>query len=534
MTPMLAWRDLHVRHASGSVHAVRGLSFELQRGECLALVGESGSGKTQSLLAPFGLAPGATLEGQAWFDGVDLVSATGTQVDELRGRRVGFVFQDPLSSLAPHLTLGEQLTEAARHHLGLSAAEAKQRALALLEQVQVPDPARRLRQYPHELSGGQRQRVMIAIALACDPALLVADEPTTALDASVQREVLGLLRRLQQQRGMAMLFISHDLGAVAGVADRVLVMQAGSAVEQGPCASLLAKPGQEYTRLLLDAGRLPPWPQEPPPPAPGPAALQAQDLSVRYALPRTGWRRRHHEAVAGATLAVAPGQALGIVGESGSGKSSLLRALVALQPHAGGELRWEGTPVPPGRLSAERRQSVQMVFQDALASLDPSLPVGVSVGLSVRLRHADWSAERVALRVGELLAGCGLDPALAARYPAQLSGGQAQRAAIARALGAEPRVLACDEAVSALDPTVRSQVLTLLDELRRALQLAIVFVTHDFAVVRRLCQQVVVLHEGRIVEAGASRAVLDAPCHPYTRRLLQAALHLPPALEPSQ
>lgn len=535
---VLLWQGLSVRYAglepgSPEIEAVRDLSFELSAGECLAIVGESGSGKTQSMLAPFGLAPGAGLEGRAWLGEVDLVSAAEPERNALRGKRAGFVFQDPLTSLAPHLTVGDQITEGLRFHLGMTRAAAERRALALLDQVQLTDPARRLKQFPHELSGGMRQRVMIAMALACEPALLVADEPTTALDATVQAEVLALLRRLQRDLGLAMVFISHDLGAVSRVADQVLVMRRGSMVEHGPARRVLAQPEHAYTAGLARAARRAPLVQQPAPTAAdhAEAVIACASVSVSFSSSRASWWRRGGRPVIQAAEDVSfqlrRGCALGIVGESGSGKSTVLRAAVGLQ-RCSGVVRWSGTALGrPGRLPLAQRLDVQMVFQDALASFDPSMSVGASVAMAVRQRHPSWHADQVQVRVAALLEACGLEPAFARRHPTQLSGGQNQRAAISRALGAEPRVLACDEAVSALDVSVRNQVLELLLQLKRDMGLAILFVTHDMAVVRRLCDEVVVLRHGKVVESGGVHQVLLSPRTDYTRALLDAVLELP-------
>jgi len=536
---ILRWEGLSVRYAGAhagapATQAVRDLSFELAAGECLAIVGESGSGKTQSMLAPFGLAAGAELSGRAWFEGVDLVSASEPQRNALRGTRVGFVFQDPLTSLAPHLRIGEQLTEGIRYHCRADRATADRHACHLLELVQLTEPQQRLRQYPHELSGGMRQRIVIAMALACEPCLLVADEPTTALDATVQAEILSLLRRLQQERGMALVFISHDLGAVARVADRVLVLNKGVSVENGPAAQVLRWPVHSYTRDLARAAR-----SESGPPvasselgAEASPAIVCESVSVSFKAPRLSWWRGRPrpttDAVKEVSFKLARGRALGIVGESGSGKSTLLRAAVGLQAFRG-SVFWGGRSLgSPSRLPLERRLDVQMVFQDALASLDPSKPVGTSVALAVRQRHPSLDRAQAQARVDALLQACGLDPELGLRHPTQLSGGQNQRAAIARALGTEPVVLACDEAVSALDMTVRNQVLDLLGRLRCEMGLAVLFVTHDIGVVKRLCDDVVVMHRGRVVEAGMTRQVLGDPRDPYTRTLLDAVLELPP------
>ena len=535
---VLRWQGLSVRYAGlepgfPKVEAVRDLSLDVAAGECLAIVGESGSGKTQSMLAPFGLAPGAELEGSAWLEEVDLVAAAEPERNALRGRRAGFVFQDPLTSLAPHLSVGEQVTEGLQFHLGLARAAAERKAVQLLDQVQLTEPARRLKQFPHELSGGMRQRVMIAMALACDPAVLVADEPTTALDATVQAEVLALLRRLQQELGMAMVFISHDLGAVSRVADQVLVMRGGSKVEQGSARRVLAQPQHSYTADLARAARTAPLVPQPAPAAREPAepVIACESVSVGFPGPRERWWRRGRRPVIQAAQDVSfdlrLGRALGIVGESGSGKSTVMRAAAGLQG-CGGQVTWSGKALGrPGRLPLAQRLDVQMVFQDALASFDPSRSVGASVAMAVRQRHPSWNAGQVQVRVASLLSACGLDPALGGRYPAHLSGGQNQRAAIARALGAEPRVLACDEAVSALDVSVRNQVLDLLLHLKRETGLAILFVTHDMAVVRRLCDHVVVLHQGKVVESGEVRQVLLSPRAAYTRKLLDAVLELP-------
>jgi ABC-type glutathione transport system ATPase component len=510
------------------------VSFEISRGHCLGIIGESGAGKTQIFLGMLGLLPPeARICGRAHLGDVELI---GGGANGVRGRRAAMIFQDPMTALTPHLTVGDQVAEPLVAHLGKSWSAARAQAVRLLEQVRLTDVARRMRQYPHELSGGMRQRVTIAMALACDPELLVADEPTTALDVSVQAGILALLRQLMSERSMSLAVITHDMGVICALADDVLVMRAGKIVERGGVEAILGSPRHEYTRALLAATpRL-----DEPLPAPTPATesaappLVARNVSVRYAIPQGLFRRaRHFRAVEDVSLSVAPGEALGIVGESGSGKSSLSRALLALGGRIEGEVVWLGRAIQD--LSGEElrvlRDRAQIVFQDPFASLDPVMTVADIVAEPLRaLRPAMGAAER-AERVARLLTGVGLDASYLGRLSRQLSGGQNQRVAIARAMVLEPKLLVCDEAVSALDVSIQAQVLELLASIKREQGTSIVFVSHNLAVVRRLCDRVLVMHEGRVVESGPVAELFSAPRHPYTRLLLDSVPRLDPATE---
>jgi peptide/nickel transport system ATP-binding protein len=533
--PVLNWCHVGVRFGDGAneLVAARDVSLSVHAGECLALVGESGSGKTQSMLAPFGLSKGARLCGHAWFDDIDLCAADELARNARRGRLAGFVFQDLLSSLAPHLTIGEQLTETMMAHERIGRDEANARAVALLARVRLVRPDQCLQSYPHQLSGGMRQRVAIAMAVATRPRLLIADEPTTALDTAVQSEVLKLLSELQREHGLAMVFISHDLAVVAQVADRIAVMHQGIVVETGLVHDVLRKPQHTHTRALVAAAQgthdaVVEIDQR------GPPLLTVDRFNVSYARRSRSftwpWRRPAPlDVVRNARFELSAGRTLGIVGESGSGKSTLARTLLGLGAGVGsGKVSWRGHELNlVARRTLNQRLDMQMVFQDSAASLDPTHPIASSIAEAARQRHPEWSNERVRERISELLLACGLPLQMSQRWPDELSGGQAQRAAIARALAAEPSILVCDEAVSALDATVRLQVIELLRHLRSSRRLAMLFVTHDFMTVRRLCDSVMVMCQGEIVEYGVTAEVLDAPKHIYTQKLLQSAPLLP-------
>jgi len=442
-----------------------------------------------------------------------------------------------MTALTPHLTTGDQIAEPLVAHRQMSWSAARAEALRLMDQVRLTEPARRARQYPHELSGGMRQRVTIAMALACDPQLLIADEPTTALDVSVQTGILALLRQLVTERAMSLAVITHDMGVIAGLADDVLVMHAGRVVEQGAVDAVLRAPTHDYTRALLAATpRLDePLPAAvPPAPAPGDTPLVARGVSVRYRVPLGPSRRaREFLAVDDVSLTVDRGAALGIVGESGSGKSSLTRALMKLSAESSGEIVWLGREVQALRGESLRalRDRAQIVFQDPFASLDPVMTIGEIVAEPLRaLRPAMGAAQRTA-RVATLLAAVGLDASFLARRSRELSGGQNQRVAIARAMVIEPQLLICDEAVSALDVSVQAQVLELLATFKRTHGTSIVFVSHNLAVVRRLCERALVMYRGKVVEEGAVAEVFAAPRHPYTRLLLDSVPRLDPAAE---
>ncbi len=496
---------------------VEDVAFEIAAGECMALVGASGSGKSVCCLAPFGLSP-LSAGGSARLAGEELIGAPEARLRKVRGAQVGFVFQQPLTALTPHLKIGRQLAEAWRQ--AGAARPSRAELAALLDRVGLDQADERLDQYPHWLSGGQRQRVMIAAAIAHRPKLLVADEPTTALDAELRRAMLEMLAGLRAD-GLAVLLVSHDLPAVARHADRVVVLDGGRMVEAGDAGALFARPAADYTRALIAAS---PRLTEPAPdlPAPGGALLAADGIGVSFA--RAGWRRGRVAAVAEASLQVAAGEGLALVGGSGSGKSTLARAIARLGPCDMGAVTWEARALPPRRgMRAADRKLIQPVFQDPVASLDPRWRVADIIAEPLRHLRPELSSMARAGRVAVALAEVELGADFADRRPATLSGGQAQRVAIARALVAEPRLLLLDEATSALDVLVAGRVIALIARLQRERGLAILFITHELAVARRLCHRIAVMADGRIVEEGPIEAVIAAPAHAVTQRLVAAS-----------
>ncbi|MER7997565.1 ABC transporter ATP-binding protein [Streptomyces sp. NPDC095613] len=515
------------------VRAVDRLSFTLAAGRALALVGESGSGKSTVASALLGLhrGTGARVGGTVRVGGTDVGAATDRELRALRGAVAAMVFQDPLSSLDPYYAVGDQIAEVYRVHTAATRRAARARAVEVLDRVGIPDAARRAHARPHEFSGGMRQRALIAMALACGPRLLIADEPTTALDVTVQAQILDLLHELRRETGMGLLLVTHDVGVAAESVDDVLVMREGREVERGPVADLLGAPRETYTRTLLAAvPRVDAPLTRGPEPAPEPESagevlLEAVDLRREF---RRG--RRTVTAVDGVSLTVRPGETLGVVGESGSGKTTLGRMLVRLLDPASGRLRYRGTEIGAASEKELRpfRRELQMVFQDPASSLNPRRSVGESVADPLRAAGA-LDETRIVRRVRELLERVGLDPDRYDRYPHEFSGGQRQRIGIARALAAEPRLIVCDEPVSALDVTTQAQVTALLAELQRELGLALVFIAHDLAVVRQVSDRVAVMRGGRIVEQGTVAQVYGAPADPYTRRLLAAVPVLDPA-----
>jgi oligopeptide/dipeptide ABC transporter ATP-binding protein len=558
----IAGLDVAFVTPQGEVAAVEGASLSVQRGECVGVVGESGAGKTQLFLAILGLlAASARVTGGAWLGSVPLIGRSQRELDRIRGARVGLVFQDPMTSLTPHLRVGEQIAEPIVKHCGASWRQARRKALALLERVHVPDATRRFRQYPHELSGGLRQRVMIAIALACEPELLIADEPTTALDVTIQAQILALLLELKRESGLAMVLITHDFGAVSGVADRIAVMQCGRIVELDTAAAVLGTPRHEYTRELLArvltlesaaAQQAPGAPQAAiapgslaapssigmPRPSPGSeAALGISSLAVSY-LSRGSWHGggRAVHALQDVSLELRPGEALGVVGESGSGKSTLVRAALQLIPPGAGRVTWMGRDLAamPARELKRLRRDLQIVFQDPLASLDPRMTIGAIVAEPLEIHEPRLDAAARERRVAEMLGRVGLEQRLATRYPHELSGGQCQRACIARAMVLGPRLLVCYEPVSALDVCVQAQILDLLASLKREHGMSILLVSHNLAVVRRLCDRVLVLYRGRMMELAHAQALFSRPLHPYTQELLTAVPVVDPAVQPQR
>ncbi|MDH6567949.1 peptide/nickel transport system ATP-binding protein [Streptomyces sp. SAI-117] len=501
----------------GDLRAVDGLSFRLEQGAALALVGESGSGKSTVASALLGLhrGTGARVGGAVEVAGVDVQRAPDDALRRLRGAKAAMVFQDPLSSLDPYWAIGDQIAEVYRVHTRVSWRTARARAVEVLDRVGIPDAVRRSRSRPHEFSGGMRQRALIAMALACRPRLLIADEPTTALDVTVQAQILDLLHTLRQETGMGLLLVTHDVGVAAESVDDVLVMRHGRAVEQGPVAAVLGAPGETYTRELLAAVPRVDAPRTPSRTA-GEVVLEAKGLWREF-----GRGRKAFAAVDDVSLTVRRGETLGVVGESGSGKTTLGRMLVGLLEPTAGEVRHDGH----ARVGVD--PAVQMVFQDPVSSLNPRRSVGESIADPLRAR-GERDEQRIKERVRQLLERVGLEGAHYDRYPHEFSGGQRQRVGIARALAADPRVIVCDEPVSALDVTTQAQVVALLGELQRELGLALVFVAHDLAVVRQVSDRVAVMRRGRIVEQGPADEVYDSPRNPYTKQLLAAV----PALDP--
>ncbi|MFF5388953.1 ABC transporter ATP-binding protein [Streptomyces sp. NPDC013012] len=527
--PLVDVRDLTVSfdRADGSVRAVDGLSLTLDEGRALALVGESGSGKSTVAGALLGLhrGTGAKVTGTVRVGGIDVAAAGPADLRRLRGGVTAMVFQDPLSSLDPYYAVGDQIAEVYRIHAGGSRKAARARAVDVLDRVGIPDAARRSRSRPHEFSGGMRQRALIAMALACEPRLLVADEPTTALDVTVQAQILDLLHELRRETGTALLLVTHDVGVAAESVDEVLVMRDGREVERGPVAGVLGAPSEPYTRALLSAvprldGPVRTSPRE------GDVLIEAVGLRREF-----GRGERAVTAVDDVSLTVRAGETLGVVGESGSGKTTLGRMLVRLLDPTGGRLRYGGTEI--GALSERDlrpyRRELQMVFQDPVASLNPRRSVGESIADPLRAA-GERDEKRIRDRVRELLDRVGLDPDRHGAYPHEFSGGQRQRVGIARALAAEPRLIVCDEPVSALDVTTQAQVVELLAALQAELGLGLVFIAHDLAVVRRVGDRVAVMRGGRIVEQGTVEEVYGTPRDPYTRQLLAAVPSLDPAL----
>ncbi len=616
--PLLDVRDLTVNFNTfdGVVHAVRGASFTLNAGETIAIVGESGSGKSVCTQALVGLVPGADVTGEAFFDGVDMLSLSEDRLREIRGRRIGLVFQDPLTSLHPLYTVGWQLAEGIRVHQGVGRADARRRAVELLELVGIPHPEQRVSEYPHQFSGGMRQRVLIAMALALEPEILIADEPTTALDTTIQAQILELLVELQRDLGMALIFVTHDLGVVADLADRVMVMYAGKPVEIASCRDAFYQVHHPYTKGLLASipvagtkARLLTIPGQPPsllhvsagcsfaarcssvmarctteqPPLhavsttgdhlsacwlPAPAAveghpeeifssetastprgrtpdaisrarvvassdatsnalLEVNEIVKYFPVSGSGASRRRHEsvhAVDGVSFDVAAGETLGLVGESGCGKSTLARCLAMLYPLTAGTIAFSGHDIAALSDDERRRlrRDVQIVFQDPYGSLNPRRRVGSIIGEALRVQGTDNRQERMR-KVQEIMDVVGLNPEHFNRYPAEFSGGQRQRIGIARALIVRPKLLICDEPVSALDVSVRAQIINLLCDLRDEFSLTTIFISHDLGVVEQVSDRVAVMYLGQIVEIASAESLYAGARHPYTAALLSAA-----------
>ncbi len=528
---LLSVRDLSVAfHQGGDTSvAVDHISFDIRRGETVALVGESGSGKSVSANSILKLLPypaASHPSGEILFNGKDLLKASDAELRHVRGNDITMIFQEPMTSLNPLHTIEVQIGEILELHQDLKGAAARTRTLALLNQVGIREPEKRLGAYPHELSGGQRQRVMIAMALANRPELLIADEPTTALDVTVQAQILELLKSLKDQHGMSMLFITHDLGIVRKIADRVCVMTKGKIVETGPTAQIFANPQHAYTRHLLASE---PKGEPPASDAAKPIVVEAKDVKVWFPI-KAGFLRRvvdHVKAVDGIDLTLRAGQTLGVVGESGSGKTTLGLALTRLISSKG-RIAFVGQNIDAYSFREMRplRNRMQVVFQDPYGSLSPRMSVADIVGEGLKIHETALSDDERDARVAAALQEVGLDPATRWRYPHEFSGGQRQRIAIARAMVLKPQFVMLDEPTSALDMSVQAQVVDLLRDLQRKHNLAYLFISHDLKVVRALANEVIVMRLGKVVEQGPAERIFSAPAEDYTKALMAAAFNL--------
>ena len=541
--PILTIDNLRIAFSThdAEIEAVRGVSLQLNAGECLGVVGESGSGKSQTFMAVMGLlARNGRASGSARYRGQEILGLAPKALNRIRGSKMTMIFQDPLTALTPHVRIGEQIAEPLRLHLGASRGEADDRALDWLKRVRIPDAGQRMRQYPHELSGGMRQRVMIAAAMACGPDLLIADEPTTALDVTVQAEILELMAELKGETGAAMVLITHDMGVIARLAERVCVMKDGLFVEEGAAETVFSTPRTAYARKLLEAiprldrpdrgGR----PTKAVVAPDAPVVVEGHEVKVWF--PVAGALlapRRSLRAVDGVSFQIRQGETLGVVGESGCGKSTLARAVLRLLPSTSGSVTVLGRDIAHADQKALRaaRRDLQIVFQDPLASLDPRVTVGDSVAEPLLVHRPELSRRDRQAVAMEMMQAAGLAPDLVNRYPHELSGGQNQRVGIARAMILRPKLVICDEAVSALDVSIRAQIIDLLIELQKQMGLAMMFISHDLAVVREISHRVVVLYLGRVMETADVASLYAAPRHPYTRLLLSAALTPDPVRE---
>lgn len=532
MTKLLSVKDLHVDFATedGTVNAVRGINCHINPGECLGVVGESGSGKSQTFLAAMNLlSKNGTARGEINFKGQNLLDLPLKELNKIRGSSISMIFQDPLTSLTPHMRVVDQMREVLKFHQKLSGAEADKKCLEWLERVHIPEAKRRLRQYPFELSGGMRQRVMIAMAMLCNPDLLIADEPTTALDVTIQAEILDIMDELRREQGTAIVMITHDMGVVARMCDRIQVMRYGEYVEEGAVDDIFSNPQTEYTRMLLDAmPRIDAPRDSETKPVKEPAKdhfLNVDNLKVEFNIFNGLFARKSVlKAVDGVSFDLAKGETLGIVGESGSGKSTLARAILRLLSTSEGEVSWLGSDLigMDADQMKKARQDLQIVFQDPMASLNPSMTIGSSIMEPLRIFAPELSREERRARVEAIMDRVGLSKSMINRYPHELSGGQNQRVGIARAVIMNPKLVICDEAVSALDVSIQAQIIDLLRELQKDMGLSLIFISHDLSVVRNISDRILVMYLGNVVELATSDALFDNPQHPYTKQLISA------------
>ncbi len=527
MTRLLDITGLHVALPPGAQrdYAVEAADLHLDQNEILCVVGESGSGKSLTARAVMGLLPRPHVriaKGSVNFLGEDLTRVSDARMRQIRGSEISMIFQEPMTALNPVMTIGVQIDEVFRFHENMPSRERRERALGLLQDVHLPDPEQALRAYPHELSGGQRQRAMIAMALALDPKILIADEPTTALDVTTQAQVLKLIKEMQAAHGTGVLFITHDFGVVVDIADRVAVMQNGLVVESGPTNEVLRRPSHPYTQALI--GAVPSLKPRPSRSRASEIVLQVRDLDKTYESGGgfLGGKARIVHAARKVNLTLARGETLGIVGESGSGKSTVARCIVRLNDAEAGEILLGDVDLRPlGRAEMRPyRSKIQMVFQDPFASLNPRTRVGRIIAQGPLLQGV--SAEQAKSRAMELLNTVGLDAGAYDRFPHEFSGGQRQRIGIARALALEPEILVADEPVSALDVSIQAQILKLLDEIRDRMNLSMIFITHDLRVAAQVCDRIAVMRQGEVVETGPTASVFATQEHPYTRELLSA------------
>lgn len=525
----------------GLVEAVKSVSFDIAPGECLGIVGESGSGKSQTFMAAMGLlAENGITKGNADFDGHNLLNLSAREHNQIRGKEIAMIFQDPLTALTPHLTIGDQMQEVVTEHMNMSASDARAHCLKWLKRVQIPEAERRMKQYPHELSGGMRQRVMIAQAMLCSPRLLIADEPTTALDVTVQAEILDLMFELQREEGTAIALITHDMGVVARMADRIQVMRLGEFVEVGSVEDIFKAPQHEYTKMLLEAAPRIDQPEKSKPLAAvssgAEAILKAEDVRVHFPIRVSEGifgRKVPLKAVDGVSFDLRAGETLGIVGESGCGKSTLARAVLQLIPPSMGAVSWLGKPLVglSNKEMIPHRKDLQIVFQDPLASLNPRMTISASIAEPLKTHQPHLSSRNRKIKVAEMMEKVGLDQNLINRYPHELSGGQNQRVGIARAMINGPKLIICDEAVSALDVSIQSQVVDLLKDLQAEFGMSMMFISHDLSVVREISHRILVLYLGRAVEFADRDTIYENPIHPYTKALISAVPVPDPLIE---